>query len=121
MDALQPFGRIENGEDLLIRVPVGTLVRDDQTGEVLQDVLLDGQRFVAAAHRRGVQVFRVFDALNDFRNFKTVLRMIKKYGRHFQGAICYSLTESHMGGDVYNLDYYLEKAKELQTRILSEK
>jgi len=43
----------KNGEDLLIRVPVGTLVRGDQTGEVLQDLLFDGQRFVAAEGGRG--------------------------------------------------------------------
>ena len=42
-----------NGKDLIIRVPVGTLVRDDQTGEVLQDLLFDGQRFVAAVGGRG--------------------------------------------------------------------
>jgi GTP-binding protein len=43
----------KNGEDLIIRVPVGTLIRDDQTGEVLQDLLLDGHRFVAAEGGRG--------------------------------------------------------------------
>ena len=41
------------GEDLIIRVPVGTLVRDDQSGEVLQDLLFDDQRFVAAEGGRG--------------------------------------------------------------------
>ena len=41
------------GEDLILRVPVGTLVRDDQTEEVLQDLLFDGQRFVAARGGRG--------------------------------------------------------------------
>ncbi len=43
----------KNGEDLFIRVPVGTLVRDDQTGEVLQDLLFEGQRFVAGEGGRG--------------------------------------------------------------------
>jgi len=43
----------KNGEDLIIRLPVGTLVRDDQGGEVLQDLLFDGQRFVAAGGGRG--------------------------------------------------------------------
>jgi GTP-binding protein len=43
----------KNGEGLIIRVPVGTLVRDDQTEEVLQDLLFDGQRFVAAEGGRG--------------------------------------------------------------------
>ncbi len=42
-----------NGEDLIIRVPVGTLVREDQDGEVLQDLLFDGQRFVIARGGRG--------------------------------------------------------------------
>jgi GTP-binding protein len=43
----------KNGGDLVIRVPAGTLVKDDQTGEVLQDLLFDGQRFVAAKGGRG--------------------------------------------------------------------
>ncbi len=43
----------KNGEDLIIRVPTGTLVRDDQTEEVLQDLLFDGQRFVAIEGGRG--------------------------------------------------------------------
>jgi GTP-binding protein len=42
-----------NGDDLILRVPAGTLVLDDQTGEVLQDLLFDGQRFVAAEGGRG--------------------------------------------------------------------
>lgn len=42
-----------DGEDLIIRVPVGTLVRDDETGELLQDLIFDGQRFVAATGGRG--------------------------------------------------------------------
>lgn len=43
----------KNGEDLIIRVPVGTLVRDDENGELLQDLLFDGQQFVVAAGGRG--------------------------------------------------------------------
>lgn len=62
----------------------------------------------------GMDVFRVFDALNDFRNFRTVVEVIQENKKHFQGAICYSLTEQRMGGDVYNLEYYLDKAKELE-------
>jgi len=42
-----------NGEDLVLRVPVGTLIRDDQTGEQLADLTTDGQRFVAAEGGRG--------------------------------------------------------------------
>jgi len=41
------------GADLFIRVPAGTLVRDEDTGELLQDLLFDGQRFVVAEGGRG--------------------------------------------------------------------
>ena len=42
-----------SGKDLIIRVPIGTLVQDDQTGEILQDLLFDGQQFIAAVGGRG--------------------------------------------------------------------
>ncbi len=70
--------------------------------------------FVERACENGIDIFRVFDALNDFRNFETVVRVIKKRGRHFQGSICYSLTRERMGGEVYSLEYYMGKAKELE-------
>jgi pyruvate carboxylase subunit B len=72
------------------------------------------EAFVDRACENGMDIFRVFDALNDFRNFETVVRVIKNKGKHFQGSICYSLTESRMGGSVYNLEYYVNKAKELE-------
>jgi pyruvate/oxaloacetate carboxyltransferase len=48
--------------------------------------------FVERAAENGIDVFRVFDAVNDLRNFSTVVPVIKKMDKHFQGAICYSLT-----------------------------
>ena len=70
--------------------------------------------FVDRAAENGMDVFRTFDALNDYRNFETVVDQIKKNGKHFQGCMCYTMTEPRMGGDVYNLEYYLGKAKELE-------
>ncbi|MCK5695805.1 MAG: pyruvate carboxylase subunit B [Desulfobacula sp.] len=70
--------------------------------------------FVKKTVDNGMEVFRTFDALNDFRNFETVVPVIKECGAHFQGCICYSLTEPRIGGDVYNLEYYIKKAKELE-------
>ncbi len=70
--------------------------------------------FVERAAENGMDIFRTFDALNDYRNFETVVKQIKKSGKHFQGCICYSLTEPRLGGDVYNLDYYVNKAKALE-------
>ncbi len=70
--------------------------------------------FVDKSCEVGIDIFRVFDALNDLRNFETSVEVIKKNGKHFQGTICYSLTERKMGGPVFNLDYYMEKAKALE-------
>jgi oxaloacetate decarboxylase alpha subunit/pyruvate carboxylase subunit B len=70
--------------------------------------------FVERAVANGMDIFRTFDALNDYRNFEAVVPVIKDNGKHFQGCMCYSLTEPRMGGDVYTIDYYINKAKELE-------
>jgi oxaloacetate decarboxylase alpha subunit/pyruvate carboxylase subunit B len=70
--------------------------------------------FVDRACANGMDIFRTFDALNDYRNFETVVPVIKKCGKHFQGCICYTMTEPRLGGEVYNLDYYVKKAKDLE-------
>jgi len=72
------------------------------------------EAFVDRACENGMDIFRVFDALNDYRNFETVVKVIKEKKKHFQGVICYSLTERRLGGPVYNLDYYVKKAKQLE-------
>ena len=71
------------------------------------------QNFVQRACDNGVDIFRCFDALNDYRNFETAAKVVKQNKMHFQGTICYTLTEPRMGGDIYNIDYYINKAKEL--------
>ena len=70
--------------------------------------------FVERTAANGMDIFRTFDALNDYRNFETVVPVIKECGKHFQGCICYTMTEPRMGGEVYNLEYYIQKAKELE-------
>ena len=47
-------------------------------------------KFVECAFNVGVDIFRVFDALNDIRNMKESMRMVKEVGAHLQGAICYT-------------------------------
>jgi oxaloacetate decarboxylase alpha subunit/pyruvate carboxylase subunit B len=70
---------------------------------------------VERAAENGMDIFRTFDALNDYRNFETVVPAIKECGKHFQGCICYTMTEPRLGGEVYNLDYYTNKAKDLES------
>jgi len=72
------------------------------------DDLVDA--FVEQAVEVGIDIFRVFDAVNDERNHERAAKAIKKCGKHYQGAICYSLTQPRMGGPIYNLEYYIKKA-----------
>ena len=67
--------------------------------------------FVEQAAETGIDIFRVFDALNDERNFETAFAAIKKTGKHIQATVSYALTERRMGGAIFNLEYYLKKAK----------
>ncbi|RJQ38103.1 MAG: carboxylase [Dehalococcoidia bacterium] len=70
--------------------------------------------FVRHSAEVGIDVFRVFDAVNDERNFETCLAAIKECSKHAQLAISYSLTEPRLGGPVYNIDYFVKKATILQ-------
>jgi pyruvate/oxaloacetate carboxyltransferase len=71
--------------------------------------------FVDKSCEIGIDIFRCFDALNDFRNIETCVERIKANGKHVEGAVCYSLTESYLGGEIYTLDFYVAKAKELES------
>jgi len=70
--------------------------------------------FVHQAAEAGIDIFRVFDAVNDERNHEMAYKAIKEAGKHIQGAICYSLTQPRLGGPLYNIEYYVKKALILQ-------
>ena len=109
-----PFDRIRTLKKYIKKTPFSMLLRGQNLvgyRNYADDV---ARLFVDKSCEAGMDVFRVFDALNDYRNFQTVVERIKANGKHFQGTICYSLTERLMGGDVFNLEYYLSKAKEIQ-------
>jgi len=112
--AEDPFDRIRMLKKYIKKTPFSMLLRGQNLvgyRNYADDV---ARLFVDKACEIGIDVFRVFDALNDFRNFQTVVERIKANGKHFQGTICYSLTEKRMGGDIFNLEYYISKAKEIQ-------
>lgn len=72
------------------------------------------EAFVEQAAEVGIDIFRVFDAVNDERNIELAGKAVKKIGKHFQGAVCYSLTQPRLGGPVYNVDFFVNKAKMLR-------
>ena len=69
------------------------------------------EAFVEKAAEVGIDIFRIFDALNDERNFIAAFKAVKKCGKHIQGSVSYSLTEKRLGGPIFNIDYFVKKAK----------
>jgi pyruvate carboxylase subunit B len=90
-----PWDRLKAVKEALPHTPVQMLLRGQNLvgyRHYPDDVV---EQFVPAAHRRGVDIFRVFDALNDIRNMKKAMEEVKKCGAHLQGAICYTTSPVH--------------------------
>ena len=66
------------------------------------------EKFVERAHKNGVDVFRIFDAMNDVRNLETAIKAAVKVGAHAQGTISYTVSPVH------TLDMWLKLAKQLE-------
>jgi len=65
------------------------------------------KKFVEKAAENGIDIFRVFDALNDTRNLETAIKTVKKVGKHAQGTVCYTISPVH------TIEYYLKVAESL--------
>ena len=65
-------------------------------------------KFVERAAHNGVDVFRVFDAMNDMRNIETALKAVKETGKHAQGTISYTLSPVH------TLETWVEQGKRIE-------
>ncbi len=69
--------------------------------------------FVKEAARTGVDMFRVFDALNDVDQMLPAIRGILETGKVAEGAVCYTGDLASPSEHLYTLDYYLHKADQL--------
>lgn len=67
-------------------------------------------QFVAKSIENGIDIIRIFDALNDIRNLERAMAATKKYGGHLQAAIVYTVSPVH------NVDGYLKLAQEFVER-----
>ena len=65
--------------------------------------------FCRKAAENGMDIFRIFDALNDFRNIEVCIDEVKKCGKHAQGCICYTTSPVH------TIEKYVEMCKELES------
>lgn len=65
-------------------------------------------KFVEKSYENGVDIFRIFDALNDIRNMEKAIKVAKDQGAHVQGTISYTISPVH------TLDDFVELAKDLE-------
>ena len=64
--------------------------------------------FVDRSADNGIDVFRIFDAMNDMRNLQTSVEAVTKTGKHAQGTICYTISPVH------SVEKFVEQAKQLE-------
>ena len=113
--AEDPWERLRTFKRLMPNTPLQMLLRGQSLVgyRAYADDVVDA--FVQRSAEAGIDVFRVFDALNDERNLEQSARAVKSAGKHLQMAICYSVTEEgRLGGPIYNLDYFIDRARVFQ-------
>ncbi len=66
------------------------------------------EKFIERSAANGIDVFRIFDALNDIRNLERAIREVKICGKHVEGTICYTVSPVH------SLDRFVDLARQLE-------
>ncbi len=66
------------------------------------------ERFVVKAHENGIDIFRIFDALNDVRNMQKAMEFVKREGGHVQAAISYTISPVHSIDSFVQMAHVLE-------------
>ena len=109
-----PWDRVRLLKKLMPDTPLQMLLRGQNLvgyRNYADDVV---KEFVHQSAEVGIDIFRVFDALNDERNFQASFAAIKETGKHIQACLSFSLTEKKLGGPVYTVDYFVKKARIFQ-------
>jgi oxaloacetate decarboxylase alpha subunit len=102
-----PWERVRRLKERMPNTPFMMLLRGQNVvgyQHYPDDVL---ERFVVHAHANGIDVFRIFDALNDVRNMRWAMEVVKREGAHVQASICYTT------GPPYSVDYFVDLARQL--------
>ena len=103
-----PWERIRRLKVVMPNTPFQMLLRGQNVvgyKHYPDDVL---ERFVVKAHENGIDVFRIFDALNDVRNMKKAMEFVKREGAIAEMSICYTISPVH------NVDTFVEMAHVLE-------
>jgi len=103
-----PWHRIRSLKEAMPNTPQQMLLRGQNLlgyRHYADDVV---RKFVERAAINGVDVFRVFDAMNDTRNIETAMKAVQENDRHAQGTISYT------SSPVHNLDTWIDLAKRIE-------
>lgn len=103
-----PWERLRTLKRHLPKTPLQMLLRGQNAvgyRHYADDVV---ERFCYKAVENGMDIFRIFDAVNDVRNFETAIRSVKAAGGHVQGTICYTVSP------VFTPDTAVQMCKELE-------
>ena len=103
-----PWDRIREIKKVMPKTPQQMLFRGQNIlgyRHYADDVV---DKFVERCAINGIDVFRVFDAMNDMRNMTTALKAVKKVGKHAQGTLSYTVSPVH------NTQLWLDMAKQLE-------
>ena len=95
-----PWERLRALKKLFKKTPLQMLLRGQNIvgyRHYADDVV---EQFCELAVKNGMDIFRIFDALNDMRNLETAIKAVKKAGGHAQGTICYTISPVHTTDDV---------------------
>lgn len=103
-----PWDRIREFKKALPNTPQQMLFRGQNIlgYRHYADDLVD--KFVERAAFNGVDIFRVFDAMNDMRNLQTAIKSVKKQGKHAQGTMSYTISP------VYTIDSWLDMGRAIE-------
>jgi pyruvate carboxylase subunit B len=102
-----PFERLYKFKEIFKTTPLQMLLRGQNLigyRHYADDVV---KEFIRLSAEFGIDIFRIFDALNDTRNLTTAIEEVKKQGKHAQGTISYTVSPVH------NVKSYVELAKDL--------
>jgi pyruvate carboxylase subunit B len=104
-----PFERLRTLKKVAPTTPHLMLLRGQnivQYASFPDDVV---EAFVKCTADAGMDIFRIFDALNDLRNLETAVRAVKKSGKHARGELCYTISPVHTVDNFVKLGVELER------------
>lgn len=109
-----PWLRLERLREAMPNLPIQMLLRGRNTVGYTPYPDAVAKAFVAEAAQTGVDIFRVFDALNDFDQMRPAIDAVLETGTAVaEGTLCYTGNLTDPGEKLYTLDYYLRLAEQL--------